>query len=216
MDRLASFDNAIYKGCQNYHESFDAHGPLTRYEKLRFVHAPGMPSTFSRHRLQRKLLVSDPGMHHGTCATHVPWCMSGSLTRCGGENFHGICGAYTTLNFTYLVDSIYRYSKLTHMGYLFIIWGTSWSNRFALRRYLLLAKYLNGIVSRQSYWRWICLRHATDYPPDTSFHKYVVDVSIPLHRWTIIADVTHMHFHNNIIALVTCLVIKMYLLSMIV
>ena len=23
--------------------------------------------------------VSDPGMHHGTCVTHVPWCMPGSL-----------------------------------------------------------------------------------------------------------------------------------------
>ena len=23
---------------------------------------------------------SDPDMHHGTCVTHVPWCMSGSLT----------------------------------------------------------------------------------------------------------------------------------------
>ena len=22
----------------------------------------------------------DPDMHHGTCLTHVPWCMSGSLT----------------------------------------------------------------------------------------------------------------------------------------
>ena len=33
---------------------------------------------FPHHRLQRKLLVSDPGMHHGTCITHVPWCMSGS------------------------------------------------------------------------------------------------------------------------------------------
>ena len=27
---------------------------------------------FPRHQLRRKLLVSDPGMHHGTCATHVP------------------------------------------------------------------------------------------------------------------------------------------------
>ena len=26
------------------------------------------------------LRVSDPDMHHGTCVTHVPWCMSGSLT----------------------------------------------------------------------------------------------------------------------------------------
>ena len=24
--------------------------------------------------------VSDPDMHHGTCVTHVPWCMSVSLT----------------------------------------------------------------------------------------------------------------------------------------
>ena len=37
------------------------------------------------HRLERKLLVSDPGMHHGTCITHVPWCMSGSLTAVAGK-----------------------------------------------------------------------------------------------------------------------------------
>ena len=24
-------------------------------------------------------LFSDPDIHHGTCVTHVPWCMSGSL-----------------------------------------------------------------------------------------------------------------------------------------
>ena len=28
-------------------------------------------NVFPRHRLQRKPLVSDPGMHHGTCVTHV-------------------------------------------------------------------------------------------------------------------------------------------------
>ena len=38
---------------------------------------------FPRHR-QRKPLVSHHGMHHGTCVTHVMWCMSGSPTR-GGE-----------------------------------------------------------------------------------------------------------------------------------
>ena len=38
---------------------------------------------FPRHQLQRKPLVSNPGMHHGTCVVHVPWCMSGSLTRGG-------------------------------------------------------------------------------------------------------------------------------------
>ena len=51
-------------------------------------------NVFPQRRLQRKLLVSDPGMHHGTYVTHVTWCMSGSLTRGGGENFPGIPGAY--------------------------------------------------------------------------------------------------------------------------
>ena len=58
---------------------------------------------FPRHWLQRKPLVSDPGMHHGTCVTHVPWCMSGSLTRGDGENVPGIPGACATHNLAYLV-----------------------------------------------------------------------------------------------------------------
>ena len=52
-----------------------SHGPLARYVKLRFVHAPGMPGTFSPPPR-----VSDPDMHQGTCMTHVPWCIPGSLT----------------------------------------------------------------------------------------------------------------------------------------
>ena len=51
------------------------HGPLARYVKLRVAHATGMPGTFS---LPPR--VSDPDMHHGTCVTHVSWCMPGSLT----------------------------------------------------------------------------------------------------------------------------------------
>ena len=58
---------------------------------------------FPRHRLQWKPLVSDPGMHHGTCVTHVPWSMTGSLTRGGGESVPGIPGACATRNFAYLV-----------------------------------------------------------------------------------------------------------------
>ena len=54
-----------------YHQN----GPLTRYVKLWVVHAPGMLGTFS---LPRR--ISDPDMHHGTCVTHVTWCMLGSLT----------------------------------------------------------------------------------------------------------------------------------------
>ena len=50
-------------------------GLLPRYAKLRIAHAPGMPGTFSPPPR-----VSDPDMHQGTCVTHVPWCMPGSLT----------------------------------------------------------------------------------------------------------------------------------------
>ena len=50
-------------------------------------------NVFPRRRFQRKPLDSDPGMHHGTCVTHVPWCMSGSLACGDGENVPGIPGA---------------------------------------------------------------------------------------------------------------------------
>ena len=83
-------------------DRFLQHGPLTRYVKLWVAHAPGMPVTFFHHSLQRQPPVSDPDMHHGTCVTHVPWCMSGSLTRGGEENAPDIPGACATHNFTYL------------------------------------------------------------------------------------------------------------------
>ena len=50
-------------------------------------------NVFPRRRFQSKPLVSDPGMHHVTCVTHVPWCMPGSLTCGDGENVPGIPGA---------------------------------------------------------------------------------------------------------------------------
>ena len=58
---------------------------------------------FPRPLAQRKPLVSDPYMHHGTCVMHVPWCMSGLLTRGDGENVPGIPGTFATCNCTYLV-----------------------------------------------------------------------------------------------------------------
>ena len=59
---------------------------------------------FLRHWLQRKPIFSDPCMHHGTCVTHVPWSISGSLIRGGGENVPGIPGACATRNFTHLAS----------------------------------------------------------------------------------------------------------------
>ena len=51
-----------------------SHGPLTRYAKLRLVHAPGIPGTFSPPPR-----VINPDMHHGTCVPHVPLSMPGWL-----------------------------------------------------------------------------------------------------------------------------------------
>ena len=90
-----------------------ADGPLIRYAKLLMgllldTQNCGLcmrrecRGRFPRHRLERKPLVSDPGMHLGTCVTHVPWCMLGSLPRGGGENVPGIPDACATRNITYL------------------------------------------------------------------------------------------------------------------
>ena len=61
--------------------------------------------------------VSDPKMHHDTCVTHVPWCMSGSLTigffwSPWRENVPGIPGACATRDFTYLVWGPWRSEML--------------------------------------------------------------------------------------------------------
>ena len=76
---------------------------------------------FPRHRLQIKPLVCDPGMYHDTCVTHVPWCMSGSLTCIGGENVPGIPGACATCHFTYLARGPLRH--------VFPIFSISWCLR---------------------------------------------------------------------------------------
>ena len=65
------------------------HGPLTMYNwGLRMQQKCW--EHFSRHRLQRKLLVSDPGIHYSTCIMHMPWCMPWCIP-----------GACAICNFTY-------------------------------------------------------------------------------------------------------------------
>ena len=77
---------------------------LTRCTKLWVTHTPGMPGTFSP-----QLQVSYPGMQYGTCVTHVPRWMLGSLTSGflwsrwrGKRSQHS--GACATGNFAYLVS----------------------------------------------------------------------------------------------------------------
>ena len=92
-----TFYHAVWKG-----PGFEMwYGPLARYV-LRVAHVPGMPGTFSLTPW-----VSDPVMYHGTCVTHVPWCMPWSLTSSFlWSRWPGtvpvIPGACATHNFTYL------------------------------------------------------------------------------------------------------------------
>ena len=92
-------------------------GLLPDTEKCRLCMRRDCRERFPRHRLQRKPLVSDPGMHLGTCVTHVPWCMSGSLTRGGGEIIPDIPGTCATHNSAYLVGGPCCF-VIIHMHYI--------------------------------------------------------------------------------------------------
>ena len=61
--------------------------------------------------LRLDLLIGHPSMHHGTCATYVPWCMSVSLTGGGWKIVPGIPGACATRNFTYLTRGLCELMK---------------------------------------------------------------------------------------------------------
>ena len=81
----------------------DGHEPPVRYVKLRVAHGLGMPGMFTP-----PTRISDLDMHYGTCITHVPWCMSGSLTSSflwsrWRENATDIPGACAICNCAYLV-----------------------------------------------------------------------------------------------------------------
>ena len=104
------------------------HGPITRYAKLRVAHTPGMPGTFSPPPW-----VSDPDMHHGTCVTHVRWCMPGSLTRGflwsgDGDNVPGIPGACATHNCASLVRGPCgsRFHDVITRLMVFLQWSKAW------------------------------------------------------------------------------------------
>ena len=81
-------------------------GGWTYYQIRKFAGcacAGNAGNVFLTTDFKRKPLISDSGMHHGRCITHVPWCMSRSLTRGAGENNPDIPGACATHNFAYLV-----------------------------------------------------------------------------------------------------------------
>ena len=141
---------------------------------------------FPRHRLQRKPLVSDPGMHRGTCLKLVSWCMPGSLTRSGGENVPGIPGACATSNFTYLVRGplwwekslklLIRRGRVTHicvckLCYHWFRWWyidsaalNHWLNQWLLIRHIWTnLKFGLGYTLGTLKWIWKCQQNSAHF-----------------------------------------------------
>ena len=90
----------IYTTCIADHSSRNWISVLTTLPGLRIHRECG--ERLPRHQLQRKPVISDPGMHHDTCVTQLPWCISVSLTRSGGENVPVIAGACASCNIKYV------------------------------------------------------------------------------------------------------------------
>ena len=89
--------NWMIRSCQNSPIALCLYIRLTRYHSAKSVTKLAIPFNVSRATCQiRKIAgfgcagmpgtfspppqVSDPDINHGTCVTHVPWCMPGSLT----------------------------------------------------------------------------------------------------------------------------------------
>ena len=79
------------------------------------VHAPEMPGTFS---LPPRM--SNPDMHHGSCVTHVPWCMPGSLSHGFQEAaalFSVVFGRYMTILVTIMPHKFHIFSRWTFWSF---------------------------------------------------------------------------------------------------
>ena len=147
-------------------------------------------NVFPRHWLQRKPLVSNPGMHHGTCVTHVPWCMSGLLSRCGGENVPGIPGACATRNFTYLARGPLVPVYCPYMYHIWDLWhcGDEWYMRFNVSN----VQWNTGDVMMPNVSSLVTPQHINDYlwcTRDKYYHRIFSPTSYSNIQLTILISV---------------------------
>ena len=125
-----------------------------------------------------KPLVSYPGMHHGTCVTHVPWCMSGSLTRGDGENVPGIPGACAIRNFAYLVRGPLRRLHVDRIA----VTSASQRRIECNQHDMLLGLFMMVLLYRTSAWwllymsYWIVIVDITRYGLNLLTHVCVITV----------------------------------------
>ena len=120
------YHNLFSKIICPFHHAFVGLVPDTQYCGLRM--RLECRERFLCHRLHRKPLVSVPGMHHVACITYVPWSMSESLARGGGEKVPGIPGVCATHSFAYRVRGPYyesagNWSLYTWKDYLAGCWS---------------------------------------------------------------------------------------------
>ena len=64
----------VYSECD---KNDTLHKPWASYQIRKIA---GCGCTGNAGKISPPRRISDPGMNHGTCVTHVPWCMPGSLT----------------------------------------------------------------------------------------------------------------------------------------
>ena len=113
--------------------------------KLRIAHVLGMPGTLFPPT-SKETVVSDPGMHHGTCVTHVSWCMSRSLTCGGEENVPDIPGASVNQKILRIWQEAY-YNTL----YIAATAPTMWNYGTLRKSYSRLSPHESCFS-----WKWRC------------------------------------------------------------
>ena len=157
--RLNPFYGCFIHGCPLKEETkcflMDlVHGPLARYVKLWVANAPGMSGTFS---LPPR--VSDLDMHHGTCITHMPWCMPGSLTV--GFFWSRFRGKHSRHSRRMCNPQFYLSGKRP------ILYGygpslTQWKNnsmqgKHQKKKYEIILNVLPWILFTSTIWKWQCI-----------------------------------------------------------
>ena len=90
---LAQHNTNLSTGLRNLIMGISGQWASFQIRKMPGCSCDGNGGNVSLPPTSRKPLVSDTGMHHGTCVTHTPWCMAGLLTSGGRQNVPGACAA---------------------------------------------------------------------------------------------------------------------------
>ena len=161
------------------------------------------------NRLQRKPLGSDPDMHRGMCVAHVPWCISGSLTRDGQENVPGIPGSCTTRNFRCLARGPFWLSNRSFENPE----GQKYSiacNRYHYRAQNAVWQTANALEQQYWYGAYRCVTITISYPlvtdDDLQWNRricllylfYVVTICINIEANTKLATLLQVTFPKSL------------------